>query len=150
MATFTSVTGNKLSENITTASKLDTFIRLGGNVNLKYSKLCYKRLTDSDQIRCMHNVLDDYMDVLEDYFIDVVLNPEEVKKYRYNPKRMAYDLYGSTDLFSFILYINRLSSVKEFNLDNPNIKLMHVDNLSKFLSNIISTEDIRLTELYKV
>ena len=150
MATFASVKGNTLSESITTASKLENFIKLGGNVTLKYSKLCYRRLTDYDQIKCMHNVLDDYMDVLEEYFIDVTLTSDEVKKYRYNPKRMAYDLYGSTDLYSFILYMNRFASVKEFSLDNPNIKLMHVDNLSRFLSNIISIEKDRISDPYEI
>ena len=146
MATLSSLTGNTLSYNIATANKLDTMIKLGANVSLKYSKLCYKRLTDNDQIRCMYNVLDDYMDILDTYLIDVALSPEEVKKYKYNPKRMAYDLYGSTDLYSFILYINKYSSIREFTLSDPNIKLIHVDNLTSILSTIYSKEQTAIAE----
>lgn len=146
LSTLSNLRSNTISYNITTASKLATFITLGSNVTLKYSKLCYRRLTDDDRIVCMHNLLDDYVDILEEYFIDVELTPEEVKKYRYNPKRMAYDLYGSTDLYSFILYINKFASVKEFVLDNPNIKLIHVDNLTSFLSTIMSAEQEAIGE----
>ena len=146
MATLSSLTGNTLSYNIATASKLDNMIKLGSSVSLKYSKLCYKRLTDNDQIRCMYNVLDDYIDILDSYLIDVALSPEEVKKYKYNPKRMAYDLYGSTDLYSFILYINKYASIREFTLNDPNIKLIHVDNLTAILSSILSIEQASLSE----
>lgn len=146
MATLSSLTGNTLSYNIATASKLDNMVKLGSSVSLKYSKLCYKRLTDNDQIRCMYNVLDDYTDILDTYLIDVTLSPEEVKKYKYNPKRMAYDLYGSTDLYSFILYINKYASIREFTLNDPNIKLIHVDNLTTILSSILSIEQDALSE----
>ena len=64
MATLSSLTGNTLSYNIATASKLDNMIKLGSSVSLKYSKLCYKRLTDNDQKSCYHNGLSLYLVLL--------------------------------------------------------------------------------------
>lgn len=40
----------------------------------------------------------------------------EYRKYRFNPKRLSYDLYGTTELWSVILGLNELISTVQFDL----------------------------------
>lgn len=40
----------------------------------------------------------------------------EYRKYKYNPKRLSYDLYGTTELWSLILDINEVTSVAQFDM----------------------------------
>ena len=122
-------------------NSLDTYIQSGNYVKLKYANLCLIETNEHDLVRCIVNLLDDYYEELEDYFMDVTLSDEEVRIYRYNPKRLAYDIYGSTDFYSFILYINKMSSIKEFNLDDPHIKLIHVDSFMPLISYILRNEE---------
>ena len=40
----------------------------------------------------------------------------EYMKYRFNPKRLSFDLYGTTELWSVILSLNELTSTTQFDL----------------------------------
>ena len=46
----------------------------------------------------------------------VELTTKEYYKYRYNPKLLSYDIYGTTELWFFILMANELYSISEFDL----------------------------------
>ena len=62
----------------------------------------------------------------------------EYHKYRFKPKLLAYDLYGSTELFFAILFINGMYSIKDF--DRRNIKLIRKDHMSEILQAIYNAE----------
>lgn len=46
----------------------------------------------------------------------VTLSEEEYRKYKFNPKRLSYDIYGTTELWFLILDANELYSTIEFDL----------------------------------
>ena len=57
-----------------------------------------------------------YMPELKDIKIKVTLSNEEYFKYRFNPKLLSYDIYGTTELWFLILEANELHSVTQFDL----------------------------------
>ena len=131
------------------STTLESFIEKGKNVALTYSKLCLTEVDDKGLVRIVYNLLDDYKDDLEDYLIEVTLSDEEVLKYKYKPKVLAFDAYGRTDYYSFILYFNNLSSVKEFTLESKKLKMMKVGTFSKVLSSILGNETKTIRQ-YKI
>ena len=56
-----------------------------------------------------------YYDSLKSYIIDKTLTKDEQNRYKYNPRFLSYDLYGTPELWADILYINNMVSVAEFN-----------------------------------
>ena len=64
----------------------------------------------------MFNLFEKYYELLMDNSIIVVLSDEEYKKYRFNPKLLSKDLYGTKELHYMLLRLNHLYSVIEFDL----------------------------------
>lgn len=62
------------------------------------------------------SIADKYANELEENKRIVQLTTKEYYKYRYNPKLLSYDIYGTTELWFFILMANELYSVSEFDL----------------------------------
>lgn len=129
------------------ASTLKSFIATGKEVPLKYGKFCFEDNMDYGAKRPIFNVLRDYKDELLERAMIVNFNKEERVKYTFNPKRLAYDVYGSTDLYSFILFINNMSNIKEFDLRTGKCKLIHRDVFKELLSMIYTAEKKNL-DLY--
>lgn len=61
-----------------------------------------------------------------------------MKKYKYNPDRLAYDIYKSVQLDFVIMLLNDTYDPKEF--DKPKILLPRASVLSEFLNKVYSTE----------
>lgn len=83
-----------------------------------------------------HNLLDDYIDILEDVCVDCELTDEEYNKYKYAPDMLAYDVYGSTQLDFLIMAANGIIDPKEF--DNSVIKLPKVAIAKEFLTEVMT------------
>lgn len=62
------------------------------------------------------SIVDKYIEELEENKRSVQLTTKEYYKYRYNPKLLSYDVYGTTELWFFILMANELYSISEFDL----------------------------------
>ena len=80
-----------------------------------------------------------YMPELESLKTKITLTNEEHAKYKYNPKLLSYDLYGTTELWFLILEANELRSITEFN--SKTIYLFKTDILEK-MSRILNLEQI--------
>ena len=101
---------------------LDDFIREDGSEDLRgdafhlkqvfweEGKMKHKMIVNSD------NIADKYAVELEENKRSIELNTKEYYKYRYNPKLLSYDIYGTTELWFFILMANELYTAIEFNL----------------------------------
>lgn len=63
-----------------------------------------------------NSIADKYANELEENKHIVELTTKEYYKYRYNPKLLSYDIYGTTELWFFILKANELYSISEFDL----------------------------------
>ena len=80
---------------------------------------CYNNLSFIDQIDNIkyniYNVASDYIDeIIENYCKTIVLSDDELAKYKYRPKLLCYDIYGSQELYYLILILNDICSVKDF------------------------------------
>lgn len=84
------------------------------------------------------NVVSDYINELKDMSSTVVLSENEYYTYRFKPKLLADYLYGNTELYFIILWLNDMWSVKDFDLRE--IKLIRNTELSDALSKINSAE----------
>lgn len=84
------------------------------------------------------NVVSDYMNELKAMAKEVTLSETEYYTYRFKPKLLAHYLYGNTELYFIILWLNDMWSVKDFNLRT--IKLIKNDELAQALSSINASE----------
>lgn len=62
------------------------------------------------------NIADKYSAELEENKKIVEFTTKEYYKYRYNPKLLSYDVYGTTELWFFILMANEIYTITEFDL----------------------------------
>lgn len=106
--------------------------------------ICYENLSFIDQYDYIkyntYNVLSDYIDEIRDaYCKQIVLSTEEAFKYKYKPKLLCYDVYGSGELAFIILIINDMYNVKDFTKttllmptkDNMNTIIKYMYNANK-------------------
>jgi hypothetical protein len=70
--------------------------------------------------------------------LQVELNDEEYKKYKYCPDLLAYDVYGSVQLDFVILILNDIFDPKEF--VNKTIRLVPASVLQQFLNEVYGKE----------
>lgn len=124
----------------TTTSTLESFINyknLDNNVYYKDLSI-FEKSIDGKSVLLSYNILNDYRKEIFDFIIPITLTDEEFQKYQYQPKKLAYDLYGSTEYYYMILFINSMTNIKEFN--RRRINLMRAKDMSNVLSAIYSSE----------
>lgn len=107
---------------------LDQFIACQSDTSF-----CYNNLSFIDQIDnikyCAYNVASDYIDeIISNYCVNVELTEEQLSRYKYRPKLLAYDVYGSQEIYYLILILNDICSVKEFT--KKKLKLPSRDNMT--------------------
>lgn len=83
-----------------------------------------------------------YMPEIKQIVTTVDFPNEQYQRYRYNPKLLSYDLYGTTELWALILDLNELTSVAQFNIRKvklPNAimieRLRRIKNLEEMAKN---------------
>lgn len=93
---------------------LDQFIACQSDSNFCYNNLSFINQIDNIKYN-IYNVTSDYIDeIISNYCVNVVLTDDQLSKYKYRPKLLCYDLYGSQELYYLILIINDICSIKEF------------------------------------
>lgn len=112
-------------------STLEEFINLSSKTSISYNNLSFIEPIDDIRNFPIWNVLSDYQEEINRVTIEVELSEKEYRKYIYNPKILAYDLYGSTELFFIILMINGICTAKEFNTQK--IKLLKTNDLKEII-----------------
>ena len=124
----------------TTTSTLESFINYKNlDSNIYYKDLSiFEKSIDGKSVLLSYNILNDYRKEIFDFIIPITLTDEEFQKYQYQPKKLAYDLYGSTEYYYMILFINSMTNIKEFN--RRKINLMRAKDMSIILSAIYSSE----------
>ena len=124
----------------TTTSTLESFINYKNLDNNVYYKdlAIFEKSIDGKSVLLSYNILNDYRKEIFDFIIPITLTNEEFQKYQYQPKKLAYDLYGSTEYYYMILFINSMTNIKEFN--RRRINLMRAKDMSNVLSAIYSSE----------
>lgn len=89
-------------------------------------------------IHCAHNLLNRYSEIIDDYIIETTLTDDEYIAYKFKPKALSLDTYGTTELWSSILAINHMDSVVEFN--KKKLKLFR-DDILEILEEILILEE---------
>lgn len=84
------------------------------------------------------NVVSDYMNELKAMVSEVTLTEAEYYTYRFKPKLLAHYLYGNSELYFIILWLNDIWSAKDF--DFKTIKLIKNSDLANAMSSINSSE----------
>lgn len=100
---------------------LDQFIACQSDTDF-----CYNNLSFIDQIDNIkynvYNVASDYIEeIISEYCVSVELTDDQLSKYKYRPKLLCYDIYGSQELYYLILVINDICSVKDFTKNKLNL-----------------------------
>lgn len=86
------------------------------------------------------SIIREYLPFFESIVVELPLTPAEVVDYRYKPKKLSYDLYGTTELWSSLLELNNIYSVIEFDLEK--VKVFDPKELPKLLNEVLILEDV--------
>lgn len=123
------------------AHTIAEFITLGNqNVDhVAYCDLSYIETRNNIEFT-VKNVIDDYIYEIKKLAQEVSLSDKMVRTYRYNPKKLSYDLYNTTKLYYIILKINDMCNVHDFSLANHKIKLLESSTMSSTISSIYNSE----------
>ena len=136
---------NSASLGITETHTLKEFIDTGNAAsdNSDYKSISYYETRDGFEFT-IKNLLDDYLVDLKEQCILIELSAQEVEKYKYNPKMLAYKIYGSTKLFYAILRLNNICNVHDFTIPGRKLYLLPKAKLSTALSIIYNKESMAL------
>lgn len=121
----------------TEAYSVELFVK-SNNDKVSYDNLSLFE-NDKDNDLLIYNLINEYLDELKEASVEIELTDDEYYKYLYKPKLLAYDIYGSTELFFLILLLNNICNVKEFNFRK--VKMLSIDKLNNLLSIIYNKEE---------
>lgn len=83
----------------------------------------------------------EYIHFLEKTVVYVQMNDKEKAIYRFKPKRLSNDLYGTTELWSALLEINYKSSIIDFDCEKS-VKVFDPKLLKKMINEILILENV--------
>lgn len=89
-------------------------INAGKGLTISESKIAFREKIDDEIIIRQDNVLTRYRRVLKPYLTTKELTDDEYIKYKCQPGLLCYDLYGTPELATSLLFFNNMSSVTEF------------------------------------
>lgn len=128
-----------MSTKTSTTFTLDQFADSKSSNDISYYSMSLLERDPNTNIEYdVFNVISDYMNELKEMSHSVTLTDTEYYTYRFKPKLLAKFLYGNTELYFIILWLNDMWSVKDFNLRT--IKLIKNTELAEALSKINASE----------
>lgn len=132
-----------ITKDVKTTSTIEEFIEYKSSDILTYSNFCFGN-KESKYINIDRNILNDYIDELKLLALDVELTNEEYIKYKFKPKLLANDIYGTTEVYFVIMALNQICNVKDFNMRR--LKLLSKQNMKKVLTYIYNAEYTNLNK----
>ena len=87
------------------------------------------------------SILRAYLPFFTDAIVTSAFTPLERTAYRFSPKKLSLDLYGTTELWSAILDVNSIVSISQFNLESP-IKVYEPKKFFEVLNEVLVLEDV--------
>lgn len=98
--------------------------------------------TGDDTIKIPYkSIVGQYLTFLKQTAVETAFTPEEVVMYRYKPKRLSNDIYGTTELWSAILELNGMISLLDLTLEEP-ILVFEPGTFKKLINEVLILEDI--------
>ena len=128
---------------------INQFIQTEQNKSVKYPNYYYQKVISEDDLHVIMNyqsIMDRYVQYVRDYITEIELSQEEMRKYRYNPKRLSFNLYGTTSYWWSIIFANQIHSLTEFDFSRDNvIKVFTREGISAF-STVLSVDKTFISE----
>lgn len=121
---------------------LNQFIALKDVDRIVYRRysIMQRSLTNEELLYCIDNVIYTYMDEMKKKRKIVSVTESERIKYAYKPKLLAYDVYGSTELFFILLALNGMCNMKQFDLIERKFFALTPQDCAQFMSDIYNAE----------
>ena len=119
-----------------TINSIQAFINDKPIINTDYATMSFTEERERIQFAVGNIVTDDYYPELKAKCVRVHLSDDDIMKYKYRPKMLAYDIYDNTELYYVILRVNDLYNVKDFNLSKKYIYLPSKKVLKEFLADV--------------
>lgn len=120
---------------------IEEFIDMKETDDITYAQfsILVKCIGDNSVVQyAQDNIIYDYMNELLESAVEYELTDDEYVKYRYKPKLLAYDLYGSTEIYFVIMALNGMCNIKDFT--KRKLKLLYRSRLIELLNEIYSAE----------
>ena len=117
---------------------LEALVTAGRTVTTSYPKFSFLEKCTNGTIVSIHNVIWDYIDELKEISVIVKLSDTEMQRYKYRPKLLCHDIYGSTEIYFVLMALNNIADVTEF--DNRNVRMLRKDHMELFISRIYNAE----------
>lgn len=116
---------------------VESFIKATSMDNISFEQLSLLDKSN-DIVMITYNILNDYKDEIDSLAVTINLSDDEFLKYCYRPRMLSYDIYGDTEMFFIILFVNNICSAKEFN--KRKIKMLRKSHMEEVLSLIYNSE----------
>lgn len=116
---------------------IEDFIEATSMENISFEQLSFLDKS-GDHTMITYNILNDYKDEIDKLAVTINLSDDEFLKYCYKPRLLSYDIYGDTEMFFIILFVNNICSAKEFN--KRKIKMLKKSHMEDTLSLIYNSE----------
>ena len=126
-------------------STVDEQYEYGKSLEISYRALHHDAyLRDKQSNRTIRipfmSILSKYRDFLDEIIVEQELTLDEQRVYRWNPKKMSEDFYGTTEFWFMLLVLNNYKSVIEFQPKNY-VKMYDTDKFKRYLNEIMILED---------
>lgn len=122
-------------------STIQSVIEEGLELKLTIKDLAFKEIIENSSgekfVVNMFNLYEKYYELLLDHATIVVLTDEEYRKYRYNPRLLSKDLYGTPELHYMLLRLNYVYSI--INFDFREVRVFRT-NINTLLNEIMVME----------
>lgn len=102
------------TNNMHMISKLDDFLNAGEISEISKNNTTISEIINDKNIP-LTNIMLKYEDIINGCGILIELTDAELNNYKYNPKKLSFDLYGTTELYYILLMLNDMYSVTQFN-----------------------------------
>ena len=97
----------------------------GKNITISHGNMQFKTRIDNRIVVPKVSLIGQYHGILSKYIVEKEYTGKEFLHYYQRPKLLSLDLYGTPELWSWLLYINNCKSVANFT--NPKLKIFTSD-----------------------
>ena len=130
----------------TAYTSIQSQVAYGNALKLSNSKLNYQKVLaiGSDKITInFESILTDYRYFLYQHVKTLTLNDLQYQTYRFRPKTLSNEMYGTVELAPLLMDINNVISVAEF--DFKTLKVFD-DKVVSFLNEVLTKEKTKIAE----
>lgn len=128
---------------------IQDFINTEKNKSIRFPKFYYQKVISEGDLQVILNfqsIMDRYVQHIRQYITSITLTDEELRKYKYNPKRLSYNLYGTTSYWWSILFANQIHSISEFDFSrDATINVFTKEGITEF-GNVLSVDKTFINE----